>query len=89
MLRVFKGILFTQFTEMAPLKAGWLSYVITYLACLVSTVRMGGKERKNKAPQRTTKNNSCSIFMDFFEAVSYNFFTVKNPTRSSATDAKK
>lgn len=65
MLRVFKGILFTQFTEMAPLKAGWLSHVITYLACLVSTVRIGGEERKNKAPQRTTKNNSCSIFVDF------------------------
>lgn len=41
---------------MAPLKAGWLSHVITYLVCLVSTVGMGGKRKeKSKAPQKTTK----------------------------------
>lgn len=55
MFRGFKGILFTQFTEMAPLEAGWLSGVIMYLLCLVSTVWVGGrKEKKNEDPQKST-----------------------------------
>lgn len=41
---------------MAPLKAGWLSHVIMYLVCLVSTVGIGGGRReKTKAPQKPTK----------------------------------
>lgn len=55
---------------MAPLKAGWLSHVIMYLVCLVSTVGIGGeRKQKNKAPQKTAKikkEYSRSIFAGFF-----------------------
>lgn len=69
---------------MAPLKAGWLSHVITYLVCLVSTVGIGGKRKeKTKAPQKTTKikKKECSHsgFAGFFEVVSYTFFSDKKP----------
>lgn len=77
---------------MAPLKAGWLSHVIMYLVCLVSTVGIGGGRReKTKAPQKPTKiKRICSFnFCRFFEVVSYVSFSDKKPIWSSATQAKK
>lgn len=67
---------------MAPLKAGWLSHVITYLVCLVSTVGIGGgRKEKNKAPQKPSKIKRIFSFnfCSFFEVVSYLSFSDKKP----------
>lgn len=53
---------------MAPLKAVWLSHVITYLVCLVSIVGIGGK-RKKISPKKSTKINNKRIFSFNFGSI--------------------